>query len=43
MQVMVDRLQSLRRDRVRRTIGALSATQVASAGSALRLWLALDV
>ena len=41
-QVMVDKLQSLRRDRIRRSVGALSAAQLAKVDEALRLWLGLD-
>ena len=41
-QVMVDKLQSLRRDRIRRRAGAVTATQIARIDAALRLWLGLD-
>lgn len=41
-QVMVDKVQSLRRDRVRRTIGKLTTAQLARVGEALRLWLDVD-
>jgi len=41
-QVMVDKVQSLRRDRVRRTIGKLTTAQLARVGEALRLWLEVD-
>lgn len=41
-QVMVDKVQALRRDLIRRTIGALSPTQVTRVSDALRLWLGLE-
>lgn len=41
-QVMVDKVQSLRRDRIRRSVGALSPSQLAKIGTALRLWLSLE-
>jgi mRNA interferase MazF len=41
-QVMVDKLQSLRRDRIRRSIGVLPPAQLAKVDEALRLWLGLD-
>lgn len=41
-QVMVDKVQSLRRDRIRRWVGALSPSQMAKIGAALRLWLSLE-
>ncbi len=41
-QVMIDKLQSLRRDRIRRNVGVLSAVQLAKVDEALRLWLGLD-
>lgn len=41
-QVMIDKLQSLRRDRIRRSIGVLSGTQLKKVDAALRLWLGLD-
>lgn len=41
-QVMVDKVQSLRRDRVRRTIGKLTSAQLTRVGEALRLWLDVD-
>ena len=41
-QVMIDKLQSLRRDRIRRSIVVLSGTQLKKVDAALRLWLGLD-
>lgn len=41
-QIMIDKLQSVRRDRVRGTIGTLSPSQLGRVDAALRLWLGLD-
>ena len=41
-QLMVDKLLALRRDRIRRRIGALTAAEIRLLDRALRLWLALD-
>lgn len=40
-QVMVDKLIALRRDRIKRRPGVLSADEMARINSALRLWLDL--
>jgi mRNA interferase MazF len=41
-QVMVDKLLALRRDCLRKRIGALAPSEVRLLDRALRLWLALD-
>ena len=41
-QLMVDKLVALRRDRIRRRIGALQPPEMRLLDRALRLWLALD-
>ena len=41
-QLMVDKLLALRRDHIRRRIGALQPAQTRLLDHALRLWLALD-
>ena len=38
-QIMVDKIQTLRRDRIRERIGAIGAAQMQGVESALRLWL----
>ncbi len=40
-QVMVDKILSLRRDRIKRRAGTLSGSDMARISSALRLWLDL--
>jgi mRNA interferase MazF len=40
-EIMVDKISSLRRDRIREQIGRLSPTDLAAVGEALRQWLAL--
>ena len=39
---MVDKLVALRRDRIRRRIGALKPAEIRLLDRGLRLWLALD-
>ncbi len=41
-QVMVDKLQAVRRDRIRRGVGVLSPSQMQKVDAAMRLWLGLD-
>ena len=41
-QLMVDKLVALRRDRIRRRIGALQPPEMRLLDHALRLWLALE-
>jgi mRNA interferase MazF len=38
-QIMVDRIQTLRRDRIRERIGAIGPAEMQGVESALRLWL----
>ena len=40
-QVMVDKIQTLRRDRIRERIGRIGPAQMQAVESALRLWLRL--
>jgi mRNA interferase MazF len=40
-EVMVDKISSLKRDRIRDRIGKLSPSDLGAVGEALRLWLAL--
>ena len=41
-QIMVDKIQSLRRARVRSVVGRLTAKQLGEVDGALRLWLGLQ-
>ncbi|MFZ5469407.1 MAG: type II toxin-antitoxin system PemK/MazF family toxin [Myxococcota bacterium] len=40
-QVMVDKTQALKRERIKRRIGELGESEMQTVGAALRLWLAL--
>lgn len=40
-QVMVDKIQTLRRDRIRERVGAIGPSPMAGVDAALRLWLRL--
>ena len=41
-QVMVDKIQSARRDRVKSVIGVVSATEMKEIETAMKIWLGLD-
>jgi mRNA interferase MazF len=41
-QVMIDKLSTLPRQRIRQVVGSLSSDQMRSVDAALRLWLALE-
>lgn len=41
-QVMIDKLMALKRERIRRAVGRLSAKEMGEVQQALRLWLGLD-
>jgi mRNA interferase MazF len=41
-QIMIDRVMALKRERIRRRVGRLSAAEMSTVNQALQLWLGLE-